>query len=53
VKEPFYGQHIINEKEKTDYKIAAICEILTYFGLESVYLPHQVRKIIDKNRKAG
>lgn len=44
---------IINEKEKTDYKIAAICEILTNFDLESIYLPPQVRKIIDKNRKTG
>lgn len=44
---------IINEKEKTDYKIAAICEILTNFDLESVYLPPQVRKVIDKNRKTG
>jgi len=44
---------IINEKEKTDYKIAAICGMLTNFDLESVYLPPQVRKIIDKNRKTG
>ena len=44
---------IINEKEKIDYKITAICEILGNFDLESVYLPPQVRKVIEKKRKTG
>ncbi len=42
---------IINKKEKTDYKIAAICDILGNFDLESIYLPPQVRKVIEKNKK--
>ena len=49
----FDGEYlfIINEKEKTDYKIAAICDILANFDLESVYLPPQIRKVIEKNQK--
>ena len=42
---------IINEKEKTDYKISAICDILTNFDLESIYIPPQIRKVIDNNQK--
>ncbi|MBN2332806.1 MAG: hypothetical protein JXO49_01730 [Deltaproteobacteria bacterium] len=42
---------IINKKENLDFKIGALCEIISKFDLESIYLPPQVRALIERQQK--
>jgi len=44
---------IINKREKTAFKINAICEVLSGFDLESIYLPPQLRRVIERQRPAS
>ncbi|MBN2232086.1 MAG: hypothetical protein JW781_04585 [Deltaproteobacteria bacterium] len=38
---------IISDREKPDDRIAAVCEVLRHFDLETIYLPPKIRALLE------